>query len=122
MIRNKVGASALFALATAAVVALLLLSDFGPAPLTGLRDLGADEDAELTAIAVRCRPCANGYLLNLSDGDGGQADAFCPLGLLTVPIPNGTLVKVTLRRSADDPTFLIVQKIQAEMAADGKDS
>lgn len=103
------GPSTLLALATAAVSVLMLLSDFQP-EAASLSELD-DDPATLSVIVLRCRPCTGGHLLDIADGAGGEATAYCPIDLLPAPVANGTLVKLTVERSADDPAFLYVQAI-----------
>lgn len=106
----KAGPGTLLLVATAAVMALLAISEFQPTSLNGLGELDADP-GEVSAVVVRCRPCSGGFLLNLTDGEGGWADAFCPQDLCPAALSNGTSVRITVQRAADDPEFLYVQKL-----------
>ncbi|MBI0584802.1 MAG: hypothetical protein ISF22_11345 [Methanomassiliicoccus sp.] len=109
----------LLALSILAVAGLMAMSDFSPSQVSSIGDL--DEDpAAISAIALSCRPCAGGFLLLLSDGAGGEATAFCPSDLLSGAVPDGTLVRVTVQRSADDPDFLYVKEI-SQGKGTGKD-
>jgi hypothetical protein len=87
----------------------MMLSDFQP-ETSSLGELD-DGPATLSVIVLRCRPCTGGHLLDIADGAGGEATAFCPADLLSTPVANGTLVQLTVERSADDPAFLYVQAI-----------
>ncbi|GEM_PF-6537806 len=102
--------TALLAVAFLSIAALMALSDFDPEEASGLRDLD-DEAATLSVVVVGCRACNGGHLLEISDGLGGEATAFCPASLLQEPLPDGTVVTMTVRRSPDDPGFLFVQDI-----------
>jgi hypothetical protein len=116
----KAGPGTLLVLATAAVLVLMALSEFQPAPLNGLRELDMEEPGEVMAIVVRCRPCSGGFLLNLTDGEGGWADAFCSQDLCSNALSNGTSVRVTVQRSSDDREFLYVQKLTVLSVPAGK--
>jgi hypothetical protein len=106
---RKVGPSTLLLMATAAVLALMVASELHPAQLSSIRDL--DGEGEVAVVVVRCRPCTGGYLLNLTDGLGTWADAFCPSEVCPTPLANGTSVRAEVQRSPDDPNFLYVQKL-----------
>jgi len=110
----------LLLLAASAVMVLMVFSDFGPVPAEGLDALG-DDPGEVSVIVVRCRPCSGGFLLNLTDGRDGWADAFCPRDVLPGPLANGTSARVVAQRSAEDPDFLYVQRLAVVAAPTGKD-
>jgi hypothetical protein len=116
----KAGPGTLLLLATAAVIVLMAISEFQPARLNGLRELDQADPGELAAIVVRCRPCAGGFLFNLTDGEGGWADAFCSQDLCPTALTNGTAVRLTVQRAAADPEFLYVQKVVVVSAPTGK--
>jgi hypothetical protein len=92
-----------------AVGVLLMLSDFHP-QASSLSELD-NGSATLSVVVLRCRPCEGGHLLDIADGVGGEATAFCSDELMTVPPESGKVVRLTLERSADDPAFLYVQAI-----------
>ncbi len=107
----KAGPGTLLLLAAATVMVLMALSEFQPAQSNGLGELDEKDPGEVAVIVVRCRPCSGGFLFNLTDAEGGWADAFCSQDLCPAPLSNGTSVRVTVQRSADDPEFLYVQKL-----------
>jgi hypothetical protein len=97
----------------------MALSDFDAEVISGLEELD-DDAATLTAIVLDCRACSGGFLLDLSDGMGGGARAFCPADLMNSPLPPGTAVIVTVQRSSGDPDFLYIREISPAPAT-GKD-
>lgn len=99
------------------IAALMALSDFDPEEVSGLRDLD-DDAATLSVVIVECRPCAGGYLLEISDGLGGEATAFCPADLLEREPAGGAAVTMTVQRSPDDPGFLFVRDIAGPTGKD----
>ena len=109
--------AALLAAAFVSIAALTALSDFDPQEVPGLGDLG-DDAATLSVVVVECRACTGGYLLEISDGLGGEATAFCPASLLQEPLPGGAAVTMTVQRSPDDPGFLFVQDIAERTGKD----
>ena len=102
--------AALLATAFVSIAALMALSDFDPEEVSGLKDLEGDA-ATLSVMVVGCRACNGGHLLEVSDGLGGKATAFCPASLLQEPLPGGAVVTMTVQRSPEDPDFLFVQDI-----------
>lgn len=109
----------LLAAAFISIALLAALSDFDPKEVAGLESMGEDP-ATLSVMVLGCRNCTGGYLLELSDGMGGEATAFCPAGLLGGPLYSGAVVTVTVQRSSDDPDFLYVRAISAP-GGTGKD-
>lgn len=116
----RAGPGTLLLTASAAVVVLMVLSEFQAPVLAGLEELDEKDPGEVTAIVVRCRPCTGGFLLNLTDGQGGWADAFCSQDLCPAPLSNGTSVRVVVQRSAGDPLFLNVQELTVLSVPSGK--
>ncbi|MDW5561644.1 MAG: hypothetical protein SA339_00330 [Methanomassiliicoccus sp.] len=108
----------LLMVASVSIAALMALSDFNPVEMPQLRDLDADA-ATMTLVVLECRICTGGYLLELADGVGGEARAFCPAHLLSTPLDRGSTVTITVMRSSDDPSFLFVQEIS--LPPTGKD-
>lgn len=109
--------AALLAAAFVSIAALMALSDFDPEEISGLGDLD-DDAATLSVVIVECRACTGGYLIEISDGLGGEATAFCPSRLLEEPLPSGEVVTMTVQRSPDDPAFLFVQDIAESTGKD----
>ncbi len=97
--------------AIAAIVALMAVSDFDPPQEVSLGDVGEDP-AELSVMVRSCRPCTGGFLLNISDGAGGEVKAFCPSDVLSAALPDGTSATVTVQRSSDDPGFFVVSDLR----------
>jgi hypothetical protein len=114
------GPGTLLILATAAVIALVGISEFQPSPRNGLEELDGKDPGEVAVIVVRCRPCNGGFLLNLTDGEGGWADAFCSQDVCPAGLTNGTSVRMTVQRAAEDPQFLYVQKLIVLSTPTGK--
>jgi hypothetical protein len=110
----------LLLIAAVAVLAMAAISDFQPARANSLAEI-ADEPADLSAIIVRCRPCNGGFLFNLTDGEGGWADAFCPQEICPVPLANGTSARLVLERSISDPNFFYVQEMIVVATPTGND-
>jgi hypothetical protein len=50
--------------------------------------------------------------MEVDDGMGGRAMAFCPHSLLPDGIVDGTLARVTLLRSSEDPEFFVVKALE----------
>jgi len=98
------------AVAFVSIAALMALSDFEPQEVSGLGDLD-DDAATISVVVVERRACTGGYLLEISDGLGGEATAFCPADLADAVPDNGQAITMTVRRSPDDPDFLFVQAI-----------
>jgi hypothetical protein len=96
--------------AAVSIAALMAISDFDREEVPGLHDLGADA-ATMSVIIIQSRACNGGHLLELSDGTGGEATAFCPTDLASEMPPAGAVVTVTVQRSPDDPEFLYVREI-----------
>lgn len=97
--------------AAAAIIALMAMSEFQPAEVTSIGSVG-EETAELTVIVQHCRTCTGGFLLNISDGVGGDAIAFCPSELLSTTLPTGTAAHIKVQRSSEDPDFFIVSGLK----------
>jgi len=98
-------------MAAAISIALLMaLSDFEGEEVSELQAIG-DGPATLSVMVMTCRNCTGGYLLQLSDGMGGEATAFCPSDLIERPLSTGDAVTVTVQRSSDDPRFLYVRAL-----------
>jgi hypothetical protein len=98
--------------AAAAIVALMAMSEFQPMEVACIEAVGEDI-TELTVVVQHCRGCTGGFLLNISDGLGGEALAFCPSKLLPTSIPAGTAAHIALQRSSEDPEFFIVSSLTA---------
>lgn len=96
--------------ATAAIMILMAMSDFQPIEVASIDAVGEDT-TELTVMVQHCRGCTGGFLLNISDGLGGEALAFCPSQLLPASIPAGTAAHIALQRSSEDPEFFIVSSL-----------
>ncbi len=97
--------------AAAAIMVLMALSEFQPVEVKSIGGVGEDT-AELTVIVQHCRTCTGGFLLNISDGLGGEALAFCPSELLPTALPTGTAARITVQRSSEDPDFFIVSGLK----------
>lgn len=110
--------AALLAVAFVSIAGLTALSDFDPEEVPSLTKLG-DDPATLSVMVIERRACTGGCLLRISDGMGGEATAFCPVGLLEELPAGGAAVTMTVQRSPDDPDFLYVQSIAAALT--GKD-
>jgi hypothetical protein len=96
------------AAASLAVAGLMALSDFTPE--TTIAELD-DGPATITVVVTACRPCSGGYLLAISDGVGGEATAFCPSDLLSQPLDSGTVARLMVQRSSQEPDFLYIESI-----------
>jgi len=99
----------LLLLAAVSVFALAALSGLGPQEAAGLGQL--EGEATVAVVVTGCRNCTGGYLLEIADGEGGEATAFCSSGLLPVPPAVGAAATLTVRPSAEDPHFLFVSAI-----------
>jgi len=97
--------------AAAAIIVLMAMSEFQPAEVTSIDSVG-EETAELTVIVQHCRTCNGGFLLNISDGVGGDAIAFCSSELLPTTLPSGTVADITVQRSSDDHDFFIASGLK----------
>lgn len=93
------------------VLALMGLSDFKAMEVDGIGELG-DGPGVVSVIVLSCRPCTGGFLMEVDDGMGGRAMAFCPHSLLPDGIVDGTLARVTLLRSSEDPEFFVVKALE----------
>lgn len=109
--KSRASPSILLLAAALSVTVLLALSDFDAARIDGIEMLGEDRGT-LSVIVLNCRPCTGGHLMDIDDGMGGEATAFCPATLLPGSLPDGTALRVTVQRSLDDPTFLVVEAFE----------
>jgi len=92
-------------------MALMAMSEFQPLEVESIESMG-DDTCALTVMVQQCRACTGGFLLNISDGLGGEASAFCPSELLPACAPAGTAARMTLQRSSEDPDFFIVSSLK----------
>lgn len=97
--------------AAAAIMALMAMSEFQPLEVESIESVG-DDTSELIVMVQQCRACTGGFVLNISDGLGGEATAFCPSELLPAGAPAGTAAHIALRRSSEDPDFFIVSSLR----------
>jgi len=97
--------------AAAAIMALMAMSEFQPLEVESIESVG-DDTSELTVVVQQWRACTGGFVLNISDGLGGEATAFCPSELLPAGAPAGTAAHIALRRSSEDPDFFIVSSLR----------
>lgn len=98
----------------------MLLSDFSPRPVEDIPSLDRD-GGELTCLVVSSRTTAKGHFLDLADPQGNFAEAFCPLNVAGTAPPDGTLVRVVVEPSEDDPFFLFVRELEELQGPGGKD-
>lgn len=98
-------------MAALSVTGLLSLSDFDAARIEGIDELGVDRGT-LSVIVLNCRTCSGGYLMDIDDGKGGEATAFCPAKLLSDCLTDGTVLRVTVQSSSDNPGFIVVEALE----------
>lgn len=110
----------LFTLACLSIAALMLLSDFSPPPAEDLASVDTD-GSEISCLVVSSRTTEKGHVLNLTDTSGHFAEAFCSFEVAADPPPDGSMVRVVVEPSADDPSFLFVQKLEVVQGPSGKD-
>ena len=96
------------ALATLAVIGVMVASDFGPLPAQTFAELRASGSrAEIICVVSELKQTAKGYLLTLMDGGGDQMQGFCPLQSAYGPIHTGSAVKVKGTMASEEDFFYI---------------
>jgi|GEM_PF-5290630 len=101
----------LFLLAAAAVAALALLSSPAETEVASFAELRPDTTSVVVCLVEHCRTTDHGYLLDLSDAAGMQAEAFCRFSDAAAPPAERSAVRVWVTPS-DEDGFLYVSRLE----------
>ena len=108
----KIGLRSLIVSAGVALVLMTVFSDLVPAHVDGFGDVAAGKDASVECIVVQCNHSKTGLIMTALDRNGAGASIFLSPSVLAAPVPAGTVVRVTVTPSEDDPAFLFASKIE----------
>ena len=122
---RKIGLGTLTIFAGVALVLLVVFSDLAPdnAESFLFSDLAPDNaesfsDAEsgstvtVDCVSLQCNRSKTGLIMTAVDRDGVQASIYLNPSVLAVPVPAGSVVRVAVTPSDDDPTFLFAASVE----------
>jgi hypothetical protein len=109
---GKMGLRSLIVSAGVALVLLTVLSDLVPGHVDGFDDVAVGKSVSVECVVVQCNHSKSGLIMTALDRNGAGASIFLSPSVLAAPVPVGTVVRVTVIPSGDDPTFLFASKIE----------
>jgi hypothetical protein len=108
----KIGLRFIVVSAGVALVLLTLFSDLSPERVETFKDARVGSDVSIECVVVQCNHSKTGLILKTMDRDGAGASIFFPPSVLAAPVPVGSVIKVTVTPSEDDPTFLFASSFK----------
>jgi hypothetical protein len=108
----KIGLRSLVISAGVALVLLTVFSDLVPAHVDGFEDAAVGNNVSIECIVVQCNHSKSGLIISALDRNGAGASIFLSPSVLAGPVSVGTVVRVTLTPSEDDPMFMFASKIE----------
>ena len=117
----------LFVAASLAVFILLLASDFRHIQITDFSEMPpGGERVKVSCVVIDCGESQKGWVLTLSDCNGGEARGFLSKEVSPEPPATGTVVELTGEVSDDDQSFIFIEMLrvltplQSAPASNGK--
>jgi hypothetical protein len=109
---KKIGLRSLVACAAVALVLLTVFSDLMPAKVEGFEDAVSGDKVSVDCVVVHCNRSRTGLIMTAMDRDGVQASIFFQPSILAEPVPAGSLVRVSVTPSDDDPMFMFASSAE----------
>jgi hypothetical protein len=108
----KISLRSLVVSAGVALVLLTVFSDLVPAHVDGFEDVAVGSNMSVECIVVQCNHSKSGLIMTALDRNGAGASIFLSPSVLAGPVAVGTVVRVTVTPSEDDPTFMFASKVE----------
>ncbi|HEY3420833.1 MAG TPA: hypothetical protein VGK23_09790 [Methanomassiliicoccales archaeon] len=108
----KIGLRSLVVCAGVALLLLSILSDLSPERVDLFKDVKVGNEGTVECVVVQCNHSKTGLIITAMDKDGAGASIFLPPSVLAAPVPPGSVIKVVLTPSEDDPTFMFASSFE----------
>ncbi len=103
------------ALVISAGVALFLMtafSDLAPVHIEGFGNATAGESVSVDCVVVRCDHSKTGLIVTAMDKTGVEARIYLQLAVLSEPVPAGTVLRMVVTPSEEDPSFMFASFVE----------
>lgn len=112
MYMMKFGLRSLVVSAGVALVLLTVFSDLTPAHEDGFKDVVSGKTVSVECIVIQCNHSRTGLIITAMDRNGAQASIFLQPSVLPEPVPAGSVVRLAVTPSDDDPTFMFASSAE----------
>ena len=108
----KIGLRSLVVSAGVALLLLTVFSDLVPAHVDGFEDAMIGDTVSVECVVVQCNHSKTGLIITALDRNGVGASIFLQPSVLAAPVPVGSVVRVMVTPSEDDPKFMFASSIK----------
>jgi hypothetical protein len=109
---KKIGIRSLVVCAAVVLTLLTVFSDLMPHKVEGFQDAVSGGTVSVDCIVVHCNRTKTGLIMTAMDRDGVQASIFLQSSILAEPVPAGSVVRVAVTPSDDDPMFMFASSAE----------
>jgi hypothetical protein len=109
---RKIGLGTLTICAGVALVLLVIFSDLAPDNAESFSDAETGSTVTVDCVSLQCNRSKTGLIMTAVDRDGVQARIYLNPSVLADPVPAGSVVRVAVTPSDDDPTFLFAASVE----------
>ena len=109
---RKIGLGTLTIFAGVALVLLVVFSDLAPDNAESFSDVESGSTVTVDCVSLQCNRSKTGLIMTAVDRDGVQASIYLNPSVLADPVPAGSVVRVAVTPSDDDPTFLFAASVE----------
>ena len=109
---RKIGLGTLTTCAGVALVLLVVFSDLAPDNAESFSDAESGSTVTVDCVSLQCNRSKTGLIMTAIDRDGVQASIYLNPSVLADPVPTGSVVRVAVTPSDDDPAFLFAASVE----------
>ncbi len=108
----KVGLRSLVVSAGVALVLLTAFSELTPQPVDLFKDAMEGSEVSVECIVIQCNQSKSGHIITAMDKGGEVASIYLSPSVLAASVPAGSVIRVVLTPSEDDPSFMFASFLE----------
>ena len=109
---TKIGLRALVVSAAVALFLLTVFSDLAPDRVAGFGDAVIGGTVSIDCVVVSCNHSKTGLIMTAVDRNGAEARIFLQPSVMAAPVPCGSVVRVAVTPSEEDPAFMFASSFK----------
>jgi hypothetical protein len=108
----KIGLRALVISAGVALVLLTMFSELAPIQVVDFGDAAVGGTVSIDCVVVSCNHSKTGLIMTAVDRNGAEARIYLQPSVLAEPVPSGSVVRVAVTPSEEDPVFMFASSVE----------